>query len=82
MTVTPQPQRRFSSPTWWAGAAERALKTAAQAALAAVGAAATLQAVPWQTVASTAALAAVLSLLTSVADPDRADTAIATGATR
>ena len=45
----------------------RALRTLAQAAAAAIGSAALLQEVDWAVVASTAALAAVLSLLTSIA---------------
>ncbi|MBQ8132903.1 MAG: hypothetical protein IJ192_00585 [Clostridia bacterium] len=53
--------------TWLKAAGIRAVKTFAQAAIAAVGVSATLGAVDWLTVGSTAALSAVLSLLTSVA---------------
>lgn len=52
---------------WIKAAAIRALKTLAQSAVAAIGTTATLGGVDWRLVASTAALAAVLSLLTSVA---------------
>ena len=45
----------------------RAVKTMAQSAIGAIGAAVTLGAVDWRIVGSTAALAGVLSLLTSVA---------------
>jgi hypothetical protein len=45
----------------------RAVKTAAQVAVAAIGTTALLTGVNWAVVGSTAALAAVLSLLTSVA---------------
>ena len=51
---------------WAQAAAVRAIKTAAQAAVAAIGAATVIGAVDWRVVASTAALAAVLSLLMSV----------------
>lgn len=52
---------------WWKCAGIRAIKTAAQAAIAAIGTTALIEGVNWQIVASTAALAAVLSLLTSLA---------------
>lgn len=52
---------------WWKAAAVRALKTFAQAAAAAIGVAAALQDVNWIYVLSSSALAAVISLLTSVA---------------
>ena len=51
----------------WAKAARiRAVKTMAQTAVAMLPAAATITAVDWKTVAGTAALAGVASLLTSV----------------
>ena len=53
--------------TWWKCAGIRAMKTAAQAALATLGTTALLEQVNWAIVASTAGLAAVLSLLTSLA---------------
>lgn len=52
---------------WAKAAAVRAIKTVAQAAVAAIGSSAALGDVNWALVASTAALAGVLSLLTSVA---------------
>ena len=52
---------------WCKKAGVRAVKTMAQSAIGAIGAAATLGAVDWRIVCSTAALAGVLSLLTSVA---------------
>lgn len=51
---------------WARAAGVRAVKTAAQAALGVIGAAVCLGDVGWPVVASAAALAAVVSLLTSV----------------
>ena len=52
---------------WIPAAAVRAVRTVAQTAVATIGAAAVLSEVNWAVVASAAALAGVLSLLTSVA---------------
>lgn len=52
---------------WARAAGIRAVKTAAQAAIGAIGASVALGDVDWLLCASAAALAAVLSLLTSVA---------------
>lgn len=52
---------------WCKKAGVRAVKTMAQAAIGAIGAAATMGAVDWRVVGSTALLAGVLSVLTSVA---------------
>lgn len=52
---------------WAKAAIVRAVKTVAQAAVAAIGSSAALGDVNWTLVASTAALSGVLSLLTSVA---------------
>lgn len=67
--ATPCPPRSQSGLANWAkAAAVRAVKTAAQAALAAVPAsAATIGTVDWSLVAGTAALSAIISLLTSIA---------------
>ena len=51
---------------WWKAAAVRALKTVAQAAVGAIGASAVMGDVNWLTVGSTALLAGILSILTSV----------------
>lgn len=52
---------------WWKAAGVRALKTVAQTAVAAIGTTALFSEVDWLVVGSTALLAGVLSLLTSVA---------------
>ena len=52
---------------WLKAAGIRALKTFAQTAVGVVGASAFLSQVSWQTVLSAATLAAIVSLLTSVA---------------
>lgn len=69
----------YASKTFWRGLAERAVKTFCQALLAFIPASATLAGVEWEQALAAAALAALLSVLTSLADPERADTAIATG---
>lgn len=53
--------------TWWKAAGIRALKTLAQTAIATIGTSAVLSEVNWVAVASASALAAILSLLTSLA---------------
>ena len=52
---------------WWEAAGIRALKTVCQTAVACIGTAAVMGDVTWLMVASAAALAGVLSLLTSIA---------------
>lgn len=52
---------------WFKAAGVRALKTAAQTAISVIGVSAIMSEVDWLVVASSAALAAVLSLLTSIA---------------
>ena len=52
---------------WWKAAGIRAVKTVAQAAVAAIGTTAMLSEEDWLVVGSTALLSGVLSLLTSIA---------------
>ena len=52
---------------FWRAASVRALRTLAQTAVATIGTTAVLHEVDWITVASASALAAVLSILTSIA---------------
>ncbi len=52
---------------WWKAAGVRAVKTAAQTAVATIGTAAALGAVDWRMTLSASVLAALLSLLTSLA---------------
>ena len=59
--------RKIFTKEWLAAAGIRALKTVAQTAVASIGMTAMMHEVDWLVVGSTAALAGVLSLLTSVA---------------
>lgn len=52
---------------WWKAAGIRAVRTLAQAAIGTIGASALITEVDWKVVISASALAAVLSLLTSLA---------------
>ena len=59
--------KKIFTKEWFAAAGVRALKTVAQTAVATIGVTAMIHEVDWVVVGSTAALAGVLSLLTSVA---------------
>ena len=59
--------KKIFTKEWFAAAGIRALKTVAQTAVASIGVTAMIHEVDWVVVGSTAALAGVLSLLTSVA---------------
>lgn len=52
---------------WWKAAGVRAIKTIAQTAVATIGTSAVISEVNWVMVGSSALLAGILSLLTSVA---------------
>ena len=55
------------SKEWWKAAGIRAIKTAAQTAVATIGVSATMSDVNWIMVGSASVLAGILSLLTSIA---------------
>ena len=59
--------KKIFTKEWFAAAGIRALKTIAQTTVASIGVTAMIHEVDWVVVGSTAALAGVLSLLTSVA---------------
>ncbi|NMW88043.1 holin [Mobiluncus curtisii] len=66
----------YMKKTFWAGAAERAIKTLAQAALALIGTnAVDITRLDWAHILAVAATAAVVSILTSLATPETAATA-------
>lgn len=73
---------RYARVSFWNGVAERAVKTAAQTFLALVGTATVFGAVDWPMVASAVGMASLLSVASSLAQPDHADTAVATYAPR
>lgn len=58
---------KITDKKWWKAAGVRAIKTVAQAAVATIGAATVVTEVNWLMVVSAAAMAGVLSLLTSIA---------------
>lgn len=65
----------LKNPEWWAAAGIRALKTFAQAAIATIGSSAVLSSVDWKMVVSASVLAALLSMLTSLAGLPEVDNA-------
>lgn len=70
----------YTSRTFWAGAAERAVKTASQTLIALLVTGTVIWSVDWAQALGVTATATLLSVLTSLADPRAADTAVATGA--
>lgn len=67
------------SKTFWDGVLERAIKTFAQALLAVLTAGNAIWGLDWTQALGVGATAALISVLTSIADPKRADTSISTG---
>ncbi len=60
-------KQNVNTEKWMKAAGIRAVKTMAQTAIATIGAAAVVSAVDWKLVVSSAALAGLVSLLTSIA---------------
>lgn len=69
----------YTSKTFWNGLGERAIKTAAQSLLSVLTTGTVIWGLGWKQALGLAATAVVVSILTSVADPKRTDTAVATG---
>ncbi|MCF2705805.1 holin [Arcanobacterium haemolyticum] len=69
----------YKSKTFWSGLAERAIKTFAQAFLAILAVGTAVWDLDWAKGFGVAATAALISILTSIGDPRRTDTAVTTG---
>ena len=69
----------YTSKTFWNGVGERAIKTAAQSLLSVFTTGTVIWGLGWKQALGLAATAVVVSILTSVADPKRTDTAVVTG---
>lgn len=70
---------KITNKAWWGAAAIRAIKTMAQTALASIAVGMTIQETNWGVVASTAIVAGVCSILTSLAGLPEVDTEEAEG---
>lgn len=68
----------YTRKTFWIGATERALKTGAQSLLSLMTIGQAITTINWPEALAITATAMAYSLLTSIADPDRTDTAVAT----
>ena len=82
MTSHAAPSSIYTRASFWRGTAERAIKTAAQALLAVLTTGTVIWGLDWVQALGIAATATAISVLTSIADPERADTATATGASQ
>ena len=71
----------YTSRTFWLGVLERAVKTFAQALLAVLTTGTVVWDLDWVQALGIAGTAVLISVLTSIADPQRTDTAIASGYT-
>lgn len=61
-----QIKQSISSKNWWKAAGKRAIRTMAQAAIAAIGTSAVMSEVNWLVVLSTSVLSGILSMLNSI----------------
>lgn len=68
----------YTSKTFWNGVGERAIKTAAQTILSVLTTGTVIWGLDWKQALGLAATTVVVSILTSIADPKRTDTAITT----
>ena len=82
MTSHAAPSSIYTRTSFWRGTAERAVKTCAQALLAVLTTGTVIWGLDWVQALGIAATATAISVLTSIADPGRADTAVATGASQ
>ena len=70
---------KYTKKSFWDGVAERGTKTAAQTVLSVLTTGTVVWGLDWKQAVGLAATAVVVSVLTSLADPDRTDTSVATG---
>ena len=69
---------KYMKKSFWDGVAERAIKTGAQNILAVLTTGTVIWGLDWRQALGLAATAVLISVLTSIADPNRTDTSIAT----
>lgn len=69
---------KYTKKSFWSGVAERATKTAAQTALATITTGTVVWGLDWGQAVGLSATAVLISVLTSIADPNRTDTSVAT----
>lgn len=68
----------YTSRSFWLGVCERAIKTAAQTLLSVITVGSVVWGLDWVQALGLAATAALVSVLTALADPERTDTAVVT----
>lgn len=70
--------RHYTTKSFWLGVCERAIKTAAQTLLSVVTVGSVVWGLDWAQALGLALTAALVSVLTALADPERTDTAVVT----